>query len=172
MNDGTDPIDRMRTDATAIFMAGVEAVAPGAGVKRYCRYEDNRLWVADNAYLLSRYDHLYVVGAGKGCAPMAAAIEDILGPKITGGIINVKYGHATALDHISLVEAGHPLPDEKGENGSGAIRDLLETAGKDDLVICLLSGGGSALLPLPVENLTLKDKQDTTDVLLSCGARI
>lgn len=172
MNDEYQPISQMRTDAVAIFMAGLEAVEPGAAVKRCCRYEDNQLRVADNAYSLARYDHLYVVGAGKGSAPMAAAIEGILGPKITGGIINVKYGHTAVLDHIKLVEAGHPLPDENGREGSRAIGDLLAQAGKDDLVICLLSGGGSALLPLPVEGLTLKDKQDTTDVLLSCGARI
>ncbi|MBW2738544.1 MAG: glycerate kinase, partial [Deltaproteobacteria bacterium] len=105
-------------------------------------------------------------------APMAAALEDILGERITKGIINVKYKHVAHLDRIKLIEAGHPVPDENGQNGANAILDLAHSAKKDDLLLCLISGGGSALLPLPYKGLTLKDKQETIKELFSCGASI
>jgi hydroxypyruvate reductase len=103
---------------------------------------------------------------------MAAAIEDILGEKITKGIINVKYQHVVNLKRIKLIEAGHPVPDKNGQNGASAILELALSAAKNDLVVCLISGGGSALLPLPYKGLTLKDKQKTIKELLSCGASI
>ena len=103
---------------------------------------------------------------------MAAAIEDILGENITSGIINVKYGHTANLNFIRLIEAGHPVPDKNGMHGADKILKLADSAKEDDLVLCLISGGGSALLVLPAEGITLKDKQDTIKILLSCGATI
>jgi hydroxypyruvate reductase len=103
---------------------------------------------------------------------MAAAIEDILAERITKGTVNVKYGYANPLSRVKIVEAGHPLPDHNGLRGSQIIYDLLHRAGQRDLVICLISGGGSSLLPLPVPPISLSDKQSTTEALLACGARI
>ncbi|MBC8200084.1 MAG: glycerate kinase [Desulfobacterales bacterium] len=162
----------MRKDAETIFYAGLKAVEPGAAVKRYCRIEDDHLFIGDKPYDLSRIKNIFVVGAGKATAPMAAEIENILGDRVTKGIINVKYGHTSKLGRIKLIEAGHPVPDKNGRQGAEAIIDLVNNAGKNDLVLCLISGGGSALLPLPFPGLTLKDKQDTIKILLSCGAAI
>lgn len=162
----------MRNDATGIFHAGLKAVNPEIAVRRYCRLADGHLFVADKSYDLTRFNHLFVIGAGKASAPMARSIEDLLGERISKGIINVKYEHTAKLARIRLVEAGHPIPDENGKEGSRAILNLAKEAQKDDLVICLMSGGGSALLPLPAQNLTLKDKQATIKVLLACGATI
>jgi hydroxypyruvate reductase len=172
MNPKLKSIEIMRDDAVSIFYAGLEAVEPGSAVKNYCRVEGDRFYVGDQVYNLSKYNQLFVIGAGKASAPMAAAIEDMVGERITRGIINVKYGHTAELEHVKLIEAGHPVPDENGEAGSRAILSLANDAGKDDLVLCLMSGGGSALLPLAAEGLTLKDKQDTIKVLLACGATI
>lgn len=172
MNISDSHIENMRKDARSIFMAGLGAVEPGAAIERFVLRKDDQLWIDERMYDLSRFDHLYVVGAGKAGAPMAAAIEDILGAKITKGAINVKYGHVLPLDRIELVEAGHPLPDQNGQHGSRIMLEILSMAGKEDLVICLISGGGSALLPLPCHPLSLEDKQLTTDALLSCGAKI
>lgn len=165
-------ITQMRKDAEEIFYSGLRAVDPGLAVKRYCRREGDHLFIADLRYDLSKYKNIFVIGAGKATAPMAAEIENLLGDRVTKGIINVKYGHTSKLGRIKLIEAGHPVPDKNGRQGAEAIIDLVNNAGKDDLVLCLISGGGSALLPLPFPGLTLKDKQDTIKILLFCGAAI
>ena len=172
MNSKVKNISQIRKDAEEIFYSGLRAVDPGTAVKRYCRIEGNHLFIGDKPYDLSRIKNIFVVGAGKATAPMAAEIENLLGDRIAKGIINVKYGHTNKLGRIKLIEAGHPVPDKNGQQGAGAIVDLVNNAGKDDLVICLISGGGSALLPLPFPGLTLKDKQDTIKILLSYGATI
>lgn len=165
-------LKQMREDAREIFLSGVAAVEPGAAVDRYCRVADGQLYVADRTYDLKRFKNLFVLGGGKASAPMAAAIERLVGHRLTRGIVNVKYGHVADVASVKLVEAGHPVPDENGAAGSRAILELAASADEDDLVLCLMSGGGSSLLPLPADGLTLKDKQDTTEVLLSCGATI
>lgn len=162
----------MRKDALDIFRAGVEAVEPSAAVKRYCRREGNRLLVHQDAYDLTEFKRIYVIGAGKAGAPMVQAVEEVLEDRITDGIINVKYGHLAKVSRAKVIEAGHPVPDEAGLEGTRAILDLASRAEKGDLVLCLISGGGSALLPLPASGLSLQDKQDTTKILLACGATI
>lgn len=172
MNSPSNNILKMRNDAVRIFNKGLEAVEPGLALKQCCRREGDNLFIGNRKYNLSGIKNIFVTGAGKATAPMAAAIEDILGENITRGIINVKYGHTANLNRIRLIEAGHPVPDKNGMQGADEILDLAEGAKKDDLVICLISGGGSALLVLPAEGITLKDKQDTIKILLSCGATI
>jgi len=171
-NRTSNYIDSIRNDAKAIYFAGLDAVNPGAAIKKYCYCEDDRLWVDKTPYHLGNINNVYVIGAGKASAPMAAAIEQLLGTRITRGLVNVKYHHTVPLEHIELTEAGHPLPDDNGLRGTKAILDILSDAGEKDLVICLISGGGSALLTLPVNGIEFKDKQETTRILLSCGARI
>jgi glycerate 2-kinase len=103
---------------------------------------------------------------------MAQAAEKALGRRITGGLVNVKYGYVAKLRRIELNECGHPVPDQKGVDGAARIAEIAENAGKDDLVLCLVSGGASALMPLPAEPITLEEKQATTKLLLACGANI
>lgn len=165
-------ISAMRKDAVDIFNAALTAVQPDAAIKRHCTFDGKTLFIGHRSYHLSRYKNLYVLGAGKATAPMAAAIEDMIDGKITGGIITVKFDHVADLKHINLIEAGHPIPDENGIRGASAILNLAKNVEKDDLILCLISGGGSALMPLPYDGLTLKDKQDTIKILLSCGATI
>lgn len=172
MDISASHIEDLRKDARSIFMAGLGAVEPGAAIRRFVRRRDRRLWIDEQEYDLSRFNHIYIVGAGKAGAPMAAAIEEILGEELTEGLVNVKYGHILPLDRIRLLEAGHPLPDRNGQRGSRMMMDILAKAGKQDLVLGLISGGGSALLPFPSPPLSLENKQQTTDALLSCGARI
>lgn len=168
----SDHIKKMRQDAARIFYGGLAAVEPKAAVKRFCRLDGDHLKIGDNTYPVSGTENIILIGSGKASAPMAAAMEDILGDRITGGVINVKYGHVDQLRRIDLIEAGHPVPDENGVSGAQRMLDLAAGAGENDLVICLMSGGGSALLPLPAPGITLKDKQETTQVLLACGATI
>ncbi len=161
-----------RRNAIEIFQAGLGAVAPGAAIKKYVQRRGEVLLVDGRHYDLSQYRQIFVIGAGKAGASMAAAVEEILGERITQGIITVKYGHLEELAVVKIHEAGHPVPDENGLRGARAIYDLAASADEKTLVLCLISGGGSALLPLPVADITLADKQATTSVLLSCGATI
>ncbi|SOD42619.1 glycerate kinase type-2 family protein [Nitrosovibrio sp. Nv4] len=114
-----------------------------------------------------------VVGAGKAAAAMALAVENHW-PENTGldGIVLTRYGHGLPLQKIAVVEAGHPLPDEQGEKGARAIQAEVNKLGPDDLLLCLLSGGGSSLLSLPVEGVSLNDLRNVTMELLRCGATI
>src|SRR3990172_6874774 len=115
---------------------------------------------------------LIVVGAGKATAPMAEAVEDMFGERIDDGIIIVKYGHTRPLKKIRQIEASHPLPDAAGLKGTDSIKEMLRSADSETLVICLLSGGASAMLVSPAGDITLDDKMHVTDLLLKDGATI
>ncbi len=161
-----------RRQIVHVLQAALDAVDPAAAIKRFVRRQGNQLIVEGHSYDLAALEHIYVVGAGKAGAPMAQAIEEILGDHITAGALNTKYEHALPTKHISLTEAGHPIPDKAGVEGSRRIAQLLHQAGERDLVLCLISGGGSALMTLPVEGVTLDDMQALTDALLRAGANI
>jgi len=113
-----------------------------------------------------------VVGAGKASGAMAAAVEEAWGDRITDGLIAVKDGYLARTRRVRLVEAGHPVPDERGAQAAREIRALVESAVGDDLVLVLVSGGGSALTPAPAPPITLADKQAMTRLLLTAGATI
>jgi hydroxypyruvate reductase len=114
-----------------------------------------------------------IVGAGKASAPMAAAVEEVLGGRVAiEGSVTVRYGHSAPTREVRIREASHPVPDEAGVAATRAIVELLENTAEDDLVVCVISGGGSALLTLPAEGITLEDLQRTTDLLLRSGASI
>ena len=112
-----------------------------------------------------------VLGAGKASAAMARAVEENW-PGPLSGLVVTRYGHAVPCKHIEIVEAAHPVPDAAGERAALRILELAASAGPDDLVLCLISGGGSALLALPAEGITLADKQAVNRALLSSGADI
>ncbi len=165
-------LGRLRRDAASIFRSALAAVDPEEAVRRHLRIERDALAVEGWSHDLKTCDRIFVVGAGKAVAPMAKAIEDLLGDRITDGLMVVKDGHGLPLNKIRVQEASHPVPDERGVAGTLEILRLLGGAGKRDLVICLISGGGSALLIAPSEGLGLTDKQATTRSLLACGATI
>jgi hydroxypyruvate reductase len=121
---------------------------------------------------LASFRRIVVVGGGKASGTMALAVEEVLGERVTGGLVAVKEAMTAAPRRIRVVEAGHPLPDERGRVVTEEIRRLAATAGADDLVLCLVSGGGSALLPAPVAGVTLAEKQAVTRLLLDAGATI
>jgi hydroxypyruvate reductase len=163
---------RLRKDALAIFRSALAAVDPEEAVRRHLRIEGDTLAVEGRRYDLKACDRILVVGAGKAVAPMAKALEDMLSERIAAGWLVVKDGHGLPLKRILIQEASHPVPDERGVAGTLEILKLLEGAGERDLVICLISGGGSALLIAPSEGISLADKQATTKNLLACGATI
>jgi len=162
----------MRQDALAIFQSGLAAVAPGPAIRAHCRREGDRLYVGSRVYDLSSYHNIWIIGTGKAAAAMARTLEDLLEDRAYNGLITVKYDHLEPLRNVRIIEAGHPVPDDNGCRGAREMLSMAQAAGPHDLVFCLISGGGSALMPLPGEGLTLTDKQATSRVLLSCGASI
>ncbi len=162
----------MRRHAESIFQAGLRAVDPGQAVRRCCRLAGDQLVIGERHFDLASFERIILLGAGKAGAPMAQAIEELLGDRLDEGAVVVKYQHVTSLRKTVLFEAGHPYPDE---NGLRAAREIYARAAAADartLIIMVISGGGSALLPLPVDGISLADKQETTRLLLACGATI
>ncbi len=168
--EGIDGVRRRQV--VAVLQAALDAVDPAAAIRRYLRREDDTLIVDGQPYDLARYANIYVVGAGKASALMAQAVEGVLEERISRGHVNVKYAHALPTRWVQLHEAGHPIPDAAGVAGAQQIADLLRGATENDLVLCLISGGGSALMTLPVVGVTLADMQALTDALLRRGATI
>ena len=163
---------KLRKHARQIFEAGLQAVDPVEAIKRHTRKDKNIFFIGDQQFNLNNFDRILVVGAGKAVAPMAKAMEDLLGDRISGGVIVVKDEHGLPLNKITVREARHPVPDERGVTGTEEILSLVEKAGERDLIICLISGGGSALLIAPVSEISLEDKQKATKLLLASGATI
>ena len=156
----------------AFFRKALSAADPYQAVERSFRVNRDRLTVVGENIDLKDFRRILVIGAGKGTAPMARAVEEALGDRIDDGLIVVKYGHGGALSRIRQAEAGHPIPDEAGARGTAEIVRILETADERTIVITLLSGGGSALLVSPAPGITLAEKREVTDLLMKAGAPI
>jgi len=158
--------------ARQMFEAALRAADPVEAVSRFFRCEGNRLIAGGKRYPLDSFDRVLVIGAGKASAVMAQAVEKALGKRISTGWINTKYGHGASLKRIHVHECGHPVPDEAGVEGARRMVELADGAGANDLVIAVISGGASALTPAPAAPITLAEKQETTKLLLACGANI
>ncbi len=163
----------LRSQALRIFGAALKAAAPGQAVRKHLRLSGSVLIAGRHRYQLQKFRNIYVIGAGKASVEMARAVERLLGRRIQTGLVNTKHGSGRArLRRIEANESGHPVPDLRGEQGAERIAAIARDAQADDLVICLISGGASALLPLPAAPVTLEDTQATTRLLLECGADI
>jgi hydroxypyruvate reductase len=162
----------LRAHAREIFFAGLSAADPLAAINKSVQRHAHRLQVGERFYDLDQFHRIYITGCGKAAARMALAMEALIGDRVAGGIVVVKYGHGLKLEKTEVIEAGHPVPDDAGLNGARRTAELLQQCDKEDLIFFLLSGGGSALLPYPAEGLSLVDKQRTTEALLKCGANI
>ena len=164
-------------DVAKILAASINSVNPNTATRKFVSRNAGICTVESKIYNLDNYTNIYVVGAGKAGAPMSRAISDILGKYLAEGIVIVKEGHLGEINpdnnwKIKLLEASHPLPDERSVNGTKKIINLLRSAGENDLVFCLISGGGSSLLTAPVEDIQLSDLQDMMKLLLASGANI
>ena len=145
--------------AWEIMRAALTAVDPAEAVRCVMRRDGDTLMVGGEAFDLRTYRRIFVVGAGKASAPMARATEDILGDRVTAGHVIVKVGYLDATTRVTLHEASHPVPDQAGIDGTAQLVTLLEGADEHDLVVCLISGGGSALMILPEDGISLEDYQ-------------
>lgn len=159
-------------EAIKIYHAGVERVLPVNLVRKSVSLFGTQLTCQSVTLNLSNFKHIYLLGFGKASAAMAASMEDLLGDKITGGHVLTKYGHAKPLKKCTLTEAGHPIPDQNGVDGTLKIREFAELATADDLLIVLISGGGSALLTDLPEGITLAQLAVLNKLLVNSGAEI
>jgi hydroxypyruvate reductase len=167
----------LRADLDRIAQAALIAVAPETCLRRAVHIEGDQLHVAKETFDLSRIQRILVVGMGKASARMAATLEDLLGERVSGGLVVTADGYRVASRKVAtckveIVEASHPVPDARGRAAAERIVALVEEAEEDDLVVVLISGGGSALLPLPASGITLSDLAATNKLLLLSGARI
>lgn len=161
-----------REIAEQIFLAGVARVRPERLINGLILLKGNYLEIGHLSFPLDVIDNIYVIGAGKASAMMAVEVEKVIGHLIAQGHIAVKYGHSSKLKNIRITEAGHPEPDSNGFKATGAILNIADKAKRNDLVICLLSGGGSALLPDFPEGSSPKDIIAINKLLVNSGACI
>ena len=169
-----------RSEALRIFKAALAAVDPHQSVRRVLSRDNHALMLQQDEtalrFDLGEVDRLHVVGCGKASALMARAVEELVGDRITSGLVAVKYGHTlpekAPLAHIRIVEAGHPEPDAAGLHHAKETVEILEGSSERDLVVALISGGGSALWPVPTPPITLEEMMHLTRQLLASGADI
>ena len=174
--------DSLRQTAESLFRAGVDAADPGQAVARVLRADNGALHILgdDGDPENSRsepWKRVFVVAFGKAALAMAEAARDALPAELfqSPGLAVTNYENAadaTDTEGFTVMAAGHPLPDANGVKGAQAVAETVENAGRGDLVLVLISGGGSALIPYPAEGLTLEDKIAATDLMLGSGADI
>ncbi|HSF04595.1 MAG TPA: DUF4147 domain-containing protein [Methylomirabilota bacterium] len=161
-----------RQAAQAIWQAALGAGAVEPLLHRRLHIQGARLFAGDRSWNLDDLDRVIVLGCGKAGAAMARGLETLLGDRISEGFVVVKDGYTAATSRVRLAEAGHPIPDARGQAAAGRLLALAESAGQDDLVVFLVSGGGSALTPAPAPGISLEEKQAMTGLLLEAGATI
>ena len=174
MNNSKSSLDRKaRRLVLRSIEAALNAVDPRDVIRAKVSLKGNVLRICGHAFDLGEFRNVIVVGGGKASGLMAEALEEILEDRINNGIVNIPYdGVQFQLQHIRIQEASHPVPDEAGVRGVRRIIDLATSADERDLIICLISGGGSSLMPLPRRGISLQDKRMVTDQLLKSGATI
>ena len=166
-------LEQLQSCLRPLYESALSAVDPKEAVHGFLRRRGDQLQAGSQRYTLSSFRKIFVVGVGKAGFPMAQAVEEILGDRLEGGFVIVKHGHGGSLGKIRIWESGHPEPDEAGLQGSEELlRFLRKHVRTEDLLLVVLSGGGSALLPSPAAGITFEDKRQATNVLLRCGADI
>jgi glycerate-2-kinase len=171
-NGETQLDQKARRLALQSLEAALNAVDPKQIIKSKLSLKNSTLNVDSYSFDLKKFKNIYVIGGGKASGAMAEALEQTLGNRIKNGLVNVPRGSTNKADIIKFHEASHPIPDETGVEGTRRMMEIAEQAQIDDLVICLISGGGSSLMPLPRDDISIVDKREITNALLKSGATI
>ncbi len=165
--------DTLNNHADIILQSALHSVDPYYLIKEQIRRKGNVLHLPDNITLdMDKCEKLIVIGAGKGAAPMARAVEELLGDFLSDGCITVKYDHLDQVDKIKILEAAHPVPDDNTISATNEMLEKIEGLTENDCVLVLLTGGGSALMESLPENIKLADLQELSKTLLGCSATI
>jgi hydroxypyruvate reductase len=155
-----------------ILAAAVQAVEPGEAVRRFVRRTGDMLRVGEERYALQDFHTIHLLGIGKAAAGMAAPLHELLADRLAGRLLVSKHAPPDPLPGLTVLQGGHPLPDERSLDAGERVIDFVSALGPQDLLLCLISGGGSALVAAPVAGVSLTDLQTLTSALLACGARI
>lgn len=161
-----------RDTAEHIFLAGIRGVLPGTIIHDLFSVRGSILKIGYHSFDLGKFEHIYIIGAGKASAALGHYAGTFLGSRITGGYIVTKYGYYCMLDRIHVSEAGHPVPDENSFAAAEEIKKIAGSAGENDLVICIWSGGGSALMADHPDGSSPTEMMFLNDILVRCGATI
>jgi glycerate 2-kinase len=153
-----------------ILAAALDAVEPGKAVGRYISIDKDLLSIAGNP--LEVKGKICVLGIGKAASAMTLKVEDLLGSRLHSGLVVTKHKPGKLIPRVEIIEGGHPIPDERSLAAGKRVEEFVSSLGVDDLLLCLISGGGSALATSPVEGVSLENMQSLTVSLLGCGARI
>jgi glycerate 2-kinase len=173
VKNGLNPIDRKARELVLkSLIRALNAVDPREIIRARVVLDGHTLKVDPYAFDLKKFKRIYVIGGGKASGSMAEALEQVLNGHITDGLVNVLHGTRNKTEIVRLHGASHPVPDEAGVEGTRKMLKIAENAEENDLIICLISGGGSSLMPLPRGNIKLADKKTITDALLKSGATI
>ena len=167
-----DKLTGLRQVAREVFREALRAADPVEAVLRHLRLREGALCVGAVDYFLNQFSRIFVIGAGKAAARMALAVEQALGERVTGGLVITKTGQGQRLRKVQVREASHPVPDPAGVQATEELMEIARRAGEHDLVLCLISGGGSALLAAPAGKITLADLGAATGLLLNSGLSI
>ncbi len=162
-------IEKTRENALKIYNEAVEAANPRKCVLDYLSLQDDVLRVESKTYNLKEFESIYTIAFGKAASAMAEGVEEVLGDRLTGGMVISNSQPAKYFKKLGFYLSGHPVPDERSVSAAREVMSILETAGDKDLVIFLISGGGSALLSMPSPGLTLDDTRKATETLLRSG---
>ena len=163
---------KLRNMGIQLIEAALKSSNPYEATKKLVHLSGDKLDVGPHTYDLSMRGNIYVLGAGKATFPIAKALEEILGDRITEGLVVLKKGQNEKLDRINIVEASHPIPNGQGLRAAKRMMTLAAEVQEDDIVFACITGGSSSLLPMPVESITLREKKRVNQLLLSCGASI
>ncbi len=162
----------LRSVCEAAFGDALLAADPEEAVHRHFRVKGDVLRAGDVDYFLNQFNRVFVIGAGKASVRMARALERILGPRLDGGVVITTRGQAARLSKVLVREASHPLPDEDGARATEEMLEFVDALDDHDLVVCALSGGGSALLTAPIEGLNVTDLSRANKLMLAAGMPI
>ena len=160
------------TKIASILSAAIDAVEPGEAVFRFVNRDQNRLVCGNHLYHLDQYEHVYLMAFGKAAMPMSATLVEILGDYLTRGWVVPKHVSGDHDLRLIIQPGSHPLPDENSLKAGEMLLSAAESFTEKDLVFCLISGGGSALVTAPYAGVSLADMRELTRQLLACGARI
>ncbi|MGR9071961.1 MAG: glycerate kinase type-2 family protein [Gammaproteobacteria bacterium] len=175
----TDLLTGMRRDALTIFYSGIQSAEPGRAVKKCISLQENNIELLldiehPERKRIGKWRKVHVISFGKAACAMAKAVREIVPADFfhDRGIAVTNYENVTPIDGFEVFGAGHPLPDQSGVRAATAVAESIERAERGELVLVLISGGGSALIPCPADGITLEEKIITTGLLLSSGATI
>lgn len=167
---------QLNRKARAVALKSLEyalnAIDPEQVLKSRVSLKDSVLEANGHSFDLKKFRNVYVVGGGKASGSMAEAMEQILGRHITDGFVNIPHSSRHRTKVVKLHETSHPIPHQSGIEGTQHMLEIAEQAKKDDLVVCLVSGGGSSLMPLPRDGISIADKRSITETLLKSGATV